>query len=1004
MRTMTVPLALLLVASAALAGDALPASAVKTEGGNLDLMAGYWRHHLTFSPARISPEELAKDVAANVDGLADRCRKSGININKPFLGWPFYYEFVYAGHGDSSPITLLIRSAPPPAEWMQPGFDDSNWQRQRLPLTAGYPRPHHFSSEGWAVSHGVGLSCFRQQVLVEDPTKVKRMALRMAYRGGAIVYVNGKEVARGHLPAGRISPDVGGQCYPVRAYVLHTPIEGPAMEFWCGADKRRSPDRFPRTRPSPEFSRSWGLGDDSTGALLPTRSGCPEMITYHSYWNGGNYVLTKAEWEEVVQLRNRMLEPVEIPPGLLTKGVNLIAVEIHRSDLNPVIFEAKRLGDHWDSMGAYAWSHECLLEMGATVDPPGAIALEQRAVGIRVWPDDMHRRYLSPEFGPSGAGTSPVCLVGARNGVYSGQVVMGTDKDVSGVSASVTDLFCAGGGKIPSAAVSVRYAKGISLSQMGAFGVLRGFQDRESGQDVNVTLALQRFAGSREIRDKRANAQTAAEMRCFDPLSAAAPQSIPAGSCQPVWVTVAVPKDAAPGDYTGLLTLKAGTEEIRVPLRLWVMDWTLPDPQQFETVMALEQSPYGVAQQYQVAPWSGQHFKLLAASFKQLARVNGGCLMIPVVLRSEFGNGDDSPVVFVKKTDGSFGCDLTRVEEYLDTATKMGCTPKIVCLVLFNDPFYGVTTDKKPRFLVRDEAADKTEGTSLPPADSPGEKKMLGSFVKGIQELLKKRGLEKAACWGYTWDALPEDFWRMAKLLSELAPDVGWARGCHAHVKGMDRSKGGKDPFTVVASIYDLPQAMQKDKTGRYVVWSNRGWKNPAMRLVFPRVLSSVVAVYTDSVPFYYRIAPERAMLAGVRGVGRIGADYWAGIYTGGHVGATVTAVLEPGPEGAESTARFECLVEGVQETEARVSLERKLDGDWAGTEQGRAIQSLLDRRIEETLIIPPAASATRIGEYCGGWQQRSWDLYAAAAAAAGGKVPDADDKNKFFGAAIPGK
>jgi hypothetical protein len=88
--------------------------------------------------------------------------------------------------------------------------------------------------------------------------------------------------------------------------------------------------------------------------------------------------------------------------------------------------------------------------------------------------------------------------------------------------------------------------------------------------------------------------------------------------------------------------------------------------------------------------------------------------------------------------------------------------------------------------------------------------------------------VDQHTCWGYTWDALPEDFWRMAKVLSELGPDVGWARGCHAHVKGMDRSKGGKDPFTVVASIYDLPQAMQKDKTGRYVVWSNRGWKNPA--------------------------------------------------------------------------------------------------------------------------------------------------------------------------------
>ena len=213
----------------------------------------------------------------------------------------------------------------------------------------------------------------------------------------------------------------------------------------------------------------------------------------------------------------------------------------------------------------------------------------------------------------------------------------------------------------------------------------------------------------------------------------------------------------------------------------------------------------------------------------------------------------------------------------------------------------------------------------------------------------------------------------------------------------MDKTK--KDPFTLVTSIYDLREPLSRDpKTGRYAVCSNKGWRNPAMRLVFPRVLSSAITLYTDSVPFCFRIAPERAELAGVRGVGRMGADYWAGIYKGGHVGATVTALLGPGPEGAESTARFECLVEGVQETEARICLERKLEEEWGKTEPGRAAGAMLDRRIEETLILPPGSPSTRIGEYCGGWQERSWDLYAAAAAAAGGRAPSADEKAGFFG------
>jgi hypothetical protein len=193
---------------------------------------------------------------------------------------------------------------------------------------------------------------------------------------------------------------------------------------------------------------------------------------------------------------------------------------------------------------------------------------------------------------------------------------------------------------------------------------------------------------------------------------------------------------------------------------------------------------------------------------------------------------------------------------------------------------------------------------------------------------------------------------------------------------------------------------MRRDeKTKQLVVHSHSGWKNPAMRLVFPRRLSTAVTVYTDSVPFYYRLAAERSIVAGARGIGRMGADYWGNVYRGGWLGATVKFMLAPGPEGAESTSRFECLVEGVQETEARIFIERKLEGEWAASAAGQAAAAALARRIEETLIIPPASSSLRLGEYCGGWQERSWDLYAAAASAAGGKVPSAEERARFFGA-----
>ena len=36
---------------------------------------------------------------------------------------------------------------------------------------------------------------------VADPEQVKALTLAITYRGGVVVYVNGREVARGHLPA-----------------------------------------------------------------------------------------------------------------------------------------------------------------------------------------------------------------------------------------------------------------------------------------------------------------------------------------------------------------------------------------------------------------------------------------------------------------------------------------------------------------------------------------------------------------------------------------------------------------------------------------------------------------------------------------------------------------------------------------------------------------------------------------------------------------------------------
>jgi hypothetical protein len=57
-----------------------------------------------------------------------------------------------------------------------------------------------------------------------------------------------------------------------------------------------------------------------------------------------------------------------------------------------------------------------------------------------------------------------------------------------------------------------------------------------------------------------------------------APFPVPANISQPVWVDIQVPKDAAPGEYKGTVTVRAeGEKPVEVPVTLTVWDFVLPD-------------------------------------------------------------------------------------------------------------------------------------------------------------------------------------------------------------------------------------------------------------------------------------------------------------------------------------------------------------------------------------------------------------------------------------------
>jgi hypothetical protein len=224
-----------------------------------------WRFHMTYRPAN------------------GKCEKA---IQPTKLRW------VRWGERLAGPL--------PEVNWMKMDFDDSGWPRRRGPFLGGY-------GDKGSRYIGTTLICVRGRFGVTNPEEVKDLKLTLIYRGGVVVYINGKEVARKHLPKGIIEPLTPAQEYPRKAFVK-----------------------------------------PGTNLLLPNIGSRkpPRRYRYH------------------YAARIRRLT-INIPIGTLRKGANVVAIELHRTAI-PTNFA----GPHrvqWETVGLC--SAKLTAEAGSAVVP-----------------------------------------------------------------------------------------------------------------------------------------------------------------------------------------------------------------------------------------------------------------------------------------------------------------------------------------------------------------------------------------------------------------------------------------------------------------------------------------------------------------------------------------------------------------------------------------------------------------------------------------------------------
>ena len=817
---------------------------------------------------------------------------------------------------DVEKTPVLREPANTPPDWMKPDFDDSRWAYGQGPLLSGGTRTHRSDA-----AKGVGwkLLLLRGRFTVVDPAKAEGLTLSVAYKGGIVVHLNGQEITRSGMPEGDVGP--------------YTPAVPYAKAVWMRSD---------------------GYGMKGSG--------------YDRY-------LKSIESDAAAPRRVRKLSGFGIPAEKLKKGANVLAISVHRPPARWELYATRikayplptptypRLGLH---------SIELLAPPAAAVT---SVAAGKHVEGLKAWNHSVARRVFTSFYRHAPAEElRPIGIVGCRNGLFSGHLVLGCADPIRGLKVQVSDLT--GPGTISAKAVDVRY----------------GLPDGWIGQGWMMNV----------------------KGPWFDGLETGPPAEVPlyedgGGAVQPLWFRVTVPKDAKPGEYKAAVQIAAdGVEPLQAQIELTVEDWALPEPKDFITDMDYFQSPDTVAMTYKAPFWSKRHWELMDKSFTEMERFSARTLYITCIRQTQMGN-QHAMVRWVRDAKGDLTPDVSLAEKYLDMALKHQGTIKAVVLYVWEPPTsegeysaVGKTHDREIYISVLDKETGKLSEEKGPRWGSPASWKLWGKLTLAMKAALKERRLEDRMMYGLLGDHRATR--KAMDDVSAAAPKTRWALHSHTYCEEWKGKELG-----MCSAFWGIRAEPRDPATKR-----GYGWKNPYWLTYGPRDSTRTVSQIAR-----FRTLSELWMTAsatseknwpkavGVRGLSRLGIDFWKvldkpssqfggltiiGRYPEtewGHLSFArgTPVLLRAGKNGAIPSIRSEALRENLQEIEARVFLEKVLLDKDKNAKLGEALarrcQDCLDRRVRVALNLQVSHTFSFIQGwpfYVTGLEDRTETLFSLAA------------------------
>jgi Domain of unknown function (DUF4091)/Carbohydrate family 9 binding domain-like len=403
-----------------------------------------------------------------------------------------------------------------------------------------------------------------------------------------------------------------------------------------------------------------------------------------------------------------------------------------------------------------------------------------------------------------------------------------------------------------------------------------------------------------------------------DPLLSSPPPEIKPNWTQGVWLTISVPKNAAPAVYRASLRVNGGRESKRFEISLHVLNFTLPDLTQGSFYLNIWQDPAAVARVYHVPLWSQAHWKLLETYTRNLADHGQKSITTSIVYdpwQSQTGFVFPSmvewrfPGRYQEGQASKFQFDFSVFDHYVEMMMRSGIDKSIQCFSMVDGP--GSTALCNIGYI--DTATGKLRVCPTRVGDT-SYRDVWGAFLPAFVRHLKQRGWLARAYIGF--DEKPQSV--MNGIFSVLAADAPELKVALAGGTSSQQS-GTVGDLTIFSNDLSHPASVQHLVEERHAVGPTTFYTccSPALPNTF---------IYSPQ--WESRLLPWIAFQYGLDGYLRWAYeswpdDAWKHPESRWHSGDTF--FVYPGKNGPIDSTRWEMLRQGVEDYEALHLLKRKI-------------------------------------------------------------------------------